>query len=304
MMEKLNTYLQMKDAEYLAFRQNRIEAFKKDAYIQNFLMKHGLKEDVLDHSFRIFNEVYTSRLLCQNCKSLNECSQKSKGQCLALAYDHILFNEIEYCAYLKAENNSQAYLKNYIYSDIPEDLKGLLIEDLMTSTNDKALLFALTQIIKGENKGLYIYGDMGVGKTYHTIAFLNSLAKRGKDVAFVKTNDFINKARKLVINDPEAFEELVQSLKMVSYLVLDDIGSESVSSFGRDDLLFDILDYRMEHHKLTLFTSNHDLTSLLEHYAYDKKERQEQLKARRLLERIEVLAKTHLMTGKNRRQKA
>ena len=46
--------------------------------------------------------------------------------------------------------------------------------------------------------------------------------------------------------------DILDDLKEVDYLVLDDIGAESMSGFVRDDILFNILDYRMENKLITI----------------------------------------------------
>lgn len=152
-------------------------------------------------------------------------------------------------------------------------------------------------------KGIYLFGDFGVGKTFLSLLAVNIFVSSKKTVAFVKVSSFINKARHLVISDPYLLESLITKLKTVDILFFDDIGSEDVSSFSRDDILFNILDYRMERKKITNFTSNQDLASLANHYTYDKKEKEEQLKAKRLLERIMVLSKPYCLEDINYRHK-
>ena len=57
----------------------------------------------------------------------------------------------------------------------------------------------------------------------------------------------------------------------------------------------------MERCKLTLFTSNHALTELSNHFRYNQKGDDEALKSKRLIERIERLSEPLLIAGSNRR---
>ena len=88
----------------------------------------------------------------------------------------------------------------------------------------------------------------------------------------------------------------------MKYLFIDDIGSESVSAYSRDDLLFNILDYRMENKLCTVFTSNLSKDSLMKHYTFDKNDNSSVIRARRLLERIDILSDNFVLQGKNKRR--
>ena len=57
----------------------------------------------------------------------------------------------------------------------------------------------------------------------------------------------------------------------------------------------------MEKNKLTLFTSNHDLNALSNHFRFNQKGDDEILKSNRLLERIKRLSETLKIEGDNRR---
>ena len=152
------------------------------------------------------------------------------------------------------------------------------------------------------NKGLSIYGDLGAGKTYMCIALANTLALNNEKVAFIKTNFFVNKMRQLIINDQNNYDMILEAIKKVPYLIVDDIGSEAVSTYSRDDLLFNILDYRMENKLITVFTSNLSKVDLLEHYTYDRNN-MNKMKAKRLLERIDILSDDYALLGNNKRRK-
>ena len=92
-------------------------------------------------------------------------------------------------------------------------------------------------------------------------------------------------------------------MKKAEYLILDDIGSEAVSEFVRDDILFRILDYRLDHSLITLFTSNLTKEELLKHYQYDRREKSNLMNAKRLMERIDILTDDYVLMGKNMRRK-
>lgn len=279
-----------------------LEIIKKDEYLNEFIKKHNLSDDFLNSHINKFLEVLESRNKCLNCKGLYTCTQKSKGERLDIRFEEILLEEIEYCDYLKESKTIDKLVNSYVYSDVPETFNTIDINTIdLLDINQKQLCAKLLNILNNDGKGLYISGDLGVGKTYECIGLANALVRKGEKVAFVKCASFINEMRKLVMNDSEAFNNYFNKIKTVKYLFLDDIGAESVSSFSRDDILFEILDYRMENKLCTVFTSNLSKENLVKHYTFDKNDNSNLIKARRLVERINVLTDDFVLEGKNKR---
>lgn len=74
-----------------------------------------------------------------------------------------------------------------------------------------------------------------------------------------------------------------------------------MSSWVRDDILGVILQHRMLEKLPTLYTSNYDFDELEEHLAYSQKGGIEQLKSKRIMERIRHFAEPVFIEGENRR---
>ena len=222
---------------------------------------------------------------------------------ITLNYDGVPYNDVTYCKLYLKKKAEDKRISNFVYSDIPGEYKDLNLSNIeILDDNIKDLLMRAIGILDGKRKkGLYIYGDLGIGKTYMCIALANSLAASGKKVAFIKSNFFINRMRQLISTDTSLYEKIIKDIKECQYLIIDDIGSETVSAYSRDDLLFNILDYRMEHKLLTIFTSNLSKNSLLEHYTYDK-DNCSNMRAKRLLERVDILSDDFVLNGQNKRR--
>ncbi|MBQ1477001.1 MAG: ATP-binding protein [Erysipelotrichaceae bacterium] len=276
----------------------------RDALIKEVAEKHRFSDQFLKDHTQTLLRIYESRKQCEGCKGLYMCTQAKKGERLSLDYDGVLLREVEHCPYKKKNDSLKDFKESYVYSDISEDLLGLDLDNIeLEETGVKGLFLQCYDIYEGKrDKGLYISGDLGVGKTYMCIALANSLVKKGKKVAFVKVSDFINDLRRSLSSEPGRYDRNMRKLQDADVLILDDIGSESVSSFSRDDVLFTILDYRMEHRLLTLFTSNLNRSDLLKHYTYDKNDKSSAMKAKRLLERIRILSDEYVLEGKNKRK--
>ena len=87
----------------------------------------------------------------------------------------------------------------------------------------------------------------------------------------------------------------------VPILLLDDIGAESVSDWGRDEVLGTILQARMNNHLTTFFTSNLSLDELEYHLSLSKSG-VDKVKSRRIMERIKQLTiQMELITDNKRK---
>ena len=95
-------------------------------------------------------------------------------------------------------------------------------------------------------------------------------------------------------------EEKLDFLKNVDILLIDDIGAENVTSWGRDEILGTILQYRMNNKLSTFFTSNLTLEELEDHLSITKNS-EDKVKARRIIERIKQLTEDRELVSKNRR---
>ena len=281
-----------------------LELLKKDEYFNELISGKKLPDFYLENNYSTFLRVLKSRKLCQDCKGLEECSQASKGERLALDYDGVLIEEIEYCDYALNKKGRENLISRYVYCDIARNLVDLDMNNVSYTENQKQLYLLLAALLhEKRQKGLYISGDLGVGKTYLCTALANSLVKKGKKVAFVKVSNFFNEMRSAIGTNPELIDKNINTLKKAEYLFLDDIGAESVSEFIRDDILFRILDHRLENSLITVFTSNLNKSDLLKHYQYDRKEKANLMNAKRLLERIDILTDDYVLTGDNLRRK-
>ncbi|MDR1235234.1 MAG: ATP-binding protein [Mycoplasmataceae bacterium] len=195
---------------------------------------------------------------------------------------------------------------HYLIRDFPERLLNTLLnpESIGKSIDvtKKRVIRYYLDVLKNpeQSKGAYVYGNVGIGKTYTSIALANEFAKRDYQVAFVNCADIAYKL-KLGFEQPNSVNnDLVNKMKEANVLFLDDIGAEDEKVWFYNNYLMIILNYRMDHNKLTFFTSNLSIDTFstklsnLMHKSFN---------AERLVERIRALTKNQQfeIIGNNRR---
>ena len=93
---------------------------------------------------------------------------------------------------------------------------------------------------------------------------------------------------------------LVSLTEPADILLIDDIGAENVTNWGRDEILGTILQYRMNSALPTFFTSNLTIEELEHHLSITKND-EDKVKARRIIERIKQLTSDLELISINRR---
>ncbi len=241
---------------------------------------------------------------CKGCKGLDYCKNAYSGYLYfpEIKDDNVLFSYVP-CKYKKKDIKDNKYLDNISLYEISSSLKNAKMKDIYV--DDKSRVSVIKYLndfyenySKEKRKGLYLSGSFGSGKTYMISALFNELAKRDVKSAIVYFPEFL---RTLKSSFSNGYEEKFDYIKKAPLLLLDDIGAEAVTSWGRDEILGTILQYRMEEDLPTFFTSNLNLTELEEHLS-NTKEKTEKLKARRIIERIKYLCNEMELISVDRRK--
>ncbi len=174
-----------------------------------------------------------------------------------------------------------------------------------TKTRQQTLEFAkklLANYEKKENKGYWLTGNFGVGKTYISLWILNIFAKNGKTISYFMISEVLAKLKSSFGTETNIFSSVVDKYKKVDVLLIDDIGAETLTDWARDEFLFSILNYRLDNKKLTLFTSNMTIKEYSEKIlSITKKSPYDRLNRDRLIERIKSLSTEIELKGNNRR---
>ena len=100
--------------------------------------------------------------------------------------------------------------------------------------------------------GLLLFGNVGTGKSYAAGCIANALIDRLESVLFVGMSDVVNRMQGNFGSDRDHY---MKSLMRPDLLILDDLGAERNTSFGKERV-FDVVDKRLLTGKPMIVTTN------------------------------------------------
>ena len=261
-----------------------------------------LKDDILKKYTSIIEECAKEYEHCKNCKGLIECLNKVEGFCYLPVNDNgnLSFTYMP-CKYKKVKDKKTKYLENVKYFNTPNYLKEASLDNIYKTDKNRFetinyLMDFLDDTLAGKKKkGLYLHGNFGCGKTYLISAIFNELAKNNVKSSIIFWPEFLRQA---FYDD---FNDKFDYVKKVPILLIDDIGAEGLTAYNRDEILCPLLQYRMDNDLSTFFTSNLDIKELEAHLA-NSKNGVDEVKAKRIISRIEQLTNDLQMISKNLRK--
>lgn len=230
---------------------------------------------------------------CKNCKGTFMCKNSYNGHVLIPnKKENRLYFTYMPCKYEQQilEKTRQNERKVRMKDIDTKDKKQLSVIKWMDSFYEE---YDLTK----NSKGLYLHGSFGSGKTYLLSALLNEL-EFTKNVSIEIV--YFPEVLRSIKEDFDTFGYKMQRFMHVDILLLDDIGAEKVTEWGRDEVLGTILQTRMEQNKTTFFTSNLTIKELENNLALANNS-VDKVKARRIIERIKQLTMDMELISENRR---
>lgn len=112
----------------------------------------------------------------------------------------------------------------------------------------------------------YLAGRPGTGKTHLCTALCAALIESGMEVRYLLWREFSAKA-KAVVNDEEEYQRLVEPMKRVSVLYIDDlfkVGKGQQPTTGDVNLAFEILNARYNANLITIISSELTVEMILD----------------------------------------
>ncbi|HFI0235492.1 TPA: primosomal protein DnaI [Streptococcus suis] len=299
-MKSVQDNLEHKQSPVRQSYDQLVAEIMQDKDVAEFIRQHGLNQDEIGRSISKFYEFINER----DKFFTNDQTYMAKG------YQPVLVMNQGYAdvSYLETaelvELRKLEAIKNRIQLiNMPASLKNVTIADLdRQDENRVGIMLAISDFVKRvgqDNKGIYLYGTFGIGKSYLMAYLANLLSKTHLlSTTMLHYPTFVVDIKNAIKDG--SVKERIDEVKTAQVLVLDDIGAEQHSSWIRDDVLQVILQYRMQENLPTFFTSNFSFEDLERHFSAGKSG-DETWQAKRVMERIRFLAQEMHLQGVNRR---
>lgn len=269
-----------------------------DSKVQKIIKMEKITPEEVASNLSSFEDTMFELNNCENCPGVNNCPNHLKGYVYypkkkesKVSFNYIACKELKKKEALLEQKNENSEIANARIKDIDKTDSNRLkvlkwIDNFYKKYDDTKV-----------NKGIYLHGSFGSGKTYLLAALLNEL-HINKNATF-EIVYFPELLRSLKDNF-NLLDSKVRYYSNVEILFIDDIGAEKVTDWGRDEILGTILQSRMNNHLTTFFTSNLTIAELEKHLSLSK-DSVDVVKARRIIERIKQLADDVELVSINRR---
>jgi len=292
-----------------SFKENYTKMKKElleDEEIKEFLLRHPtLSQEEINKSLIKLYEYKTQSKQCDHCASLGECKNMIQGYSPILQVEnneiHIRYEKCHTRLMYEKEQEQQKLIRS-LY--MPKEILEAKLSDIEKDNERTNALVKIYEFLNQAktslpNKGLYLHGIFGVGKTFLLGALANELKKFNISSTIIYMPEFVREIKASLKDD--SVNEKIEFFKKADILMLDDIGAELQSAWFRDEILSSILQYRMMEGLPVFFTSNLSLQQLEEHLAATRSGT-EKLKAGRIIQRIQQVSDIVHVAGYNRRK--
>ena len=170
------------------------------------------------------------------------------------------------CKILRAQLKQKANERKFKRCGIPAQYVGKTFEDYQVTPENARAVKAAKWAIKNPDKGLFLYGMTGCGKTFLAAIIAQELLKEGKSVVFGDVPSLLDTLKGTFDKNSDAtIEELMDELQKVDVLVLDDIGTEYPTDWAAERLYM-VVNNRYNAGKPIIVTSNYSPRKLSERF--------------------------------------
>ena len=300
-MSKSNELFKFDETALIHSYQDAIS--KKE--FKDYLYSLKVKDEILMNYTSLLQDAYEEYNNCNNCNNISSCKNKIKGykytpevEGKIITFDYVA------CEKYEKELKDNNYKKNVSLYEMPKEIKDASFKNIYKDDKSRVPIIKYFKEFMSQynndiyTKGLYLHGSFGSGKTYLIASLFNEMAKKGVKSILIYYPDFL---RSLKASFQTNYGEQFDEIKTIPLLLLDDIGAENCSNWSRDEILGPLLQYRMENHLPTFFTSNLTIEELEKSLSITTSG-VDKVKARRIIERIKQLSIQQELISKNRRE--
>ncbi len=215
--------------------------------------------------FQILNHRYSRHLptvITTNCE-LEEIDARLRSRLLDMdLVEHLVIQAPDFRGAIPegfSDLNTAA-----LYGEMTFDTFDLRQKELKSEEREnlRDAFVAASQYAESPQGWLVFQGVYGCGKTHLAAAIANRRTNQGQPVLFVVVPDLLDHLRATFApNSPVSYDRRLEDVKKAPFLVLDDLGTESATSWAREKL-YQICNYRYLAKLPSVFTTSYTLENL------------------------------------------
>lgn len=275
----------------MKFKTNNLD-LGKNIKVLSEVFKDDPLVVITEDNYSMYFRMYEDSKRCRVCKGLSTCKNTSRGyRTEVFIRNGIPYEKLVICNYLADEqtklNKNNLIKTMYMPKKVLEsDLEDFRLDSPERKAAYRAAVNFITNFQKGsENKGICFYGSFASGKTYLLGAMAKELSKRDISSFLIYFPDLIVDL-KGSFSDSARYTRIMNMLKTIDVLMIDDLGAENLTTWVRDEILGPIINYRVMEGLPILISTNLPYGQPLLNHLSNVKNDSDKLKGMRIYQRI------------------
>lgn len=192
------------------------------------------------------------KFTCKQCSDTGTWNGKT-CTCVQKLMRDLRREEIESLSSLSIQSFDS--LKLDYYPEAKDPVTGRSIRRYMAGILEDLRTYA--EEFDFDSANLLLFGNAGLGKTHAALAIAGEVLNKGYDVIYLSSPDFFSKMEDLHFGSDTGGqkEALLDAVTYADLLILDDLGTEMVSSYTISTF-YTLLNNRTANRRPTIFTTN------------------------------------------------
>lgn len=264
----------------MSYFKEVINDLSSDTEISKFIQENKLTEEDIINNLGLLISQKENNEICR--RSPDKCLSDPAGMASRITYDQGRVIQTYYQVKAVGDNIERLFFPSK--DEVQE--KELYMNQARAEVIREYMRIRKNYSKRKGIKGVYIHGKFGTGKSFILQKLAIDLGNLGASVLIAYYPDLVRTIKSSITS--RSTEVIINKLKNIDILMLDDIGAETNTNFIRDEVLGPILQYRIDSELLVCMTSNLDLKELRAHFQ-DSTTSSNLINSERIISRIRSL---------------